>query len=478
MRAGAPDSLGAMSATVDRTLPQQPEEAPELPGRRLGAGIGPAPAPSPAQRPVLNALAGLGRQLGPVALGLLVLGLGSFGYLSIAGRSLGPAAFAPVATLWVIFNAAALAFYQPIEQELSRETARRLALGTGSAPVLRCCMLAGGTLTAVVGALLVAFREPLGRQVFDGRPVLIPLLLVGLVGLFGEYVMRGLFGGNQRFGRYGLQLAIDGALRLAGPVAVVLMTSATTVSMAAALVACPLLAAAITSGRPRTLATPGPPAAWRTVLPALGTLTGGAVLSQLIVNAAPVAAELLAKPDEVARAGVFIAALVLTRIPLFFFGAVQATFLPTLARLQALGDRTGFLHRLRGILAVTGGAGALFVLALAAVGPTVLRLLYGPAFGSTRPVLVFLGLGAALYMLAQGLAQALIALHSYRSPLYAWGIGSAVFFGGLTCPFSLETRVSTALLLGAGASAVGMAALLVRALPAREPLAGDPSGAR
>jgi O-antigen/teichoic acid export membrane protein len=466
-----------MSTTVDRMLPERPGEAPEQPGRRRSGGILPAGALSAAHRPALSALAGLARQLGPVALGLLVLGLGSFGYLSIAGRSLGPAAFAPVATLWVIFNAAALAFYQPIEQELGRETARRLALGTGSAPVLRRCVVAGAALTSVVGVLLVAFRGPLGTQVFDGRPVLIPLLLVGLVGLFAEYVMRGLFGGNQRFGRYGLQLAIDGALRLAGPVAVLLVSSATTASMAATLVACPLVAAAVTSGRPRRLAAPGPPAAWRTVLPALGTLTGGAVLSQLIVNAAPVAAELLARPGEVARAGVFIAALVLTRIPLFFFGAVQATFLPALARLQALGDRAGFLQRLRGILAVTGGAGALFVLALAAVGPVVLRLLYGPAFGSSRTVLVVLGLGAAVYMLAQGLAQALIALHRYRSPLYAWGIGSAVFFGGLALPFPLETRVSAALLLGAGASAVGMAALLLRALPAPEPLVGHPTGA-
>jgi O-antigen/teichoic acid export membrane protein len=84
----------------------------------------------------------------------------------------------------------------------------------------------------------------------------------------------------------------------------------------------------------------------------------------------------------------------MTRIPLFFFGAVQATFLPALARVSALGDRPGFLRQTQLVLTGVSGAGATFVLGLAGIGPWVLQLLYGPQFESGRGVLVLLGLGA------------------------------------------------------------------------------------
>ena len=410
---------------------------------------------------VHHGLRGLLGQLGPVAAGLVVLGLGSFAFLSIAGRALGPVDFAPVATLWVLFNASALAFFQPIEQELGRATAARITHGLGARPVLVRSVLVGVGVTASLALLVLVLRQTISAEAFNGRTALTALLLVGLVGLLAEHVLRGLFSGNDRFGRYGGQLAADGLLRAVLPGAVVLASTATVTSLSAALVVAPLLAAGLTAGRVSQLSTPGPPIPWRELLSALGTLTGAAILSQLIVNAAPVAAQVLATPEEADRAGVFIAALVLTRIPLFFFGAVQATFLPTLARLSAADDRHGFLRQTRLVLVLVGGAGAAFVLGLAAVGPWVLTLLYGPEFDSGRGVLVVLGLGAAAYMIAQALAQALIALRSYRTPLYAWAAGSATFFACLALPLSLEARVSVALLVG-GAVATAVMALLLR----------------
>jgi O-antigen/teichoic acid export membrane protein len=405
-------------------------------------------------------------QLGPVAGGLVVLGLGSFGFLSLAGRALGPVDFAPVATLWVLFNAAALAFYQPIEQELGRATADRLTVGAGARPVLVRCLIVGSAATCLVAALVVAFLEPVSRQVFSGRTSLVWLQLLGMSGLFAAHVYRGLFSGNERFDRYGRQLVWDGLLRVVLPGALVLVAAGTTTSLSLALVLAPILAVALTAGRLEPLARPGPPIPWRELLPALGTLTVAAVLSQLIVNAAPLAAQLLATPADADRVGIFIAALVFTRIPLFFFGAVQATFLPALARLSALGDRSGFLRQTRLVLLGVSAAGAAFVLGLAAIGPWVLQLLYGPEFDSRRDVLALLGLGAAAYMVAQALAQALIALRAYRSPLYAWAAGSAMFFAGLLLPLPLETRVAVALLCGGGVGAAVMAALLFRALRA------------
>jgi O-antigen/teichoic acid export membrane protein len=409
-------------------------------------------------------LRGLLDQLGPVAAGLVVLGLGSFIYLSIAGRALGPVGFAPVATLWVIFNATALALYQPFEQELSRATAHLVSRGAGARSVLLRCLLVGSGVTAVLAVLAAVFWRPVSTHAFDGVAALVPLLLVGVVGLFAEHVMRGLFSGNGRFGRYGGQLATDGLLRVVLPLLVLLTAAHTAAWFGAALVLAPLAAALATAGRPGRLATPGPPVAWREILSALGALISAAVLSQLIVNAAPLAAQLLADEGEADRAGVFIAALVMTRIPLFFFGAVQAAFLPALARLSAHGDRRGFLVETRTVLLLVAGAGGAFILGLAAVGPWALQLLYGPAFVAGRGLLVVLGAGAAAYMVAQALAQTLVALQSYRSSLIGWALGAATFFAGLALPAGLEARVSGALLGGGLVAACAMAVLFVRAV--------------
>jgi O-antigen/teichoic acid export membrane protein len=229
-----------------------------------------------------------------------------------------------------------------------------------------------------------------------------------------------------------------------------------------ALVLAPLLAAVLTAGRVGPLARPGPPIAWREIAPPLLLLTVAALLSQLIVNAAPIVAQIIAGPDEAESAGIFIAALVLTRIPLFFFGAVQAAFLPALARLAATGQATAFSKQLRQVVLLVAGVGGLFILAMAAIGPFILRLLYGSDFIATRTVLVPLAVAAAFYMMAQVMAQTLIALQAYRSALLGWGAGSVVFMAALLLPADLELRVGTSFLLGSLAALVTLL-LFVRA---------------
>jgi O-antigen/teichoic acid export membrane protein len=412
------------------------------------------PMTPPNDRPRVSQFAGLWRsvpllgQLGPVAAGLIVLGLGSFAYLGITGRVLGPTDFAPVATLWVLFNAAGLALFQPIEQELSRATAARRALGLGARPVLAKAVLYGTAVVACLALLAFLTADVLTRQVFNGVGVLVPLLVLGFAGLAAEHVLRGAFGGNERFGRYGAQLGVDGALRVLGPVLLTIAAIAEVGAFGLALVLAPLLAAALTAGRLAPLSQPGPPLGWRDIAPPLLFLTSAATLSQLIVNAAPIAAQVLATPDEAERAGVLIAALVLTRIPLFFFGAVQAAFLPALARLAAVRDLEGFTTQLRQVLYLVTAAGGLFVVAMAAIGPFALQLLYGDEFVSGRAELAILAFAAAVYMMAQVMAQTLIALQAYRAALIGWAAGSAVFMAALAVPADLELRVGTAFLLG------------------------------
>ena len=179
----------------------------------------------------------------------------------------------------------------------------------------------------------------------------------------------------------------------------------------------------------------------------------------------------MATTEERARVGVFISALVLVRIPLFVFSAIQAALLPGLARLAAVDDRAAYRRRLRSILLLVSGLGLAGLLVVAAAGPWLVELVYGADFRSTRADLIPLALATAAYMLALVLSQALISLRAYRASLAGWAVGSLALMLALLVPVArLELRVGVAFLAGAAVGASWLAAAMIVRL--RQPLAG------
>ena len=79
----------------------------------------------------------------------------------------------------------------------------------------------------------------------------------------------------------------------------------------------------------------GPEAPWNEVTQNLGWLLIGTVFSAALLNAGPVTAKFLASEDQHAAVNQFAYGVLLARIPLFLFQAVQAALLPRLARLAA-----------------------------------------------------------------------------------------------------------------------------------------------
>ncbi len=61
-----------------------------------------------------------------------------------------------------------------------------------------------------------------------------------------------------------------------------------------------------------------------------------------LLNAGPIAANLLAKPGQDRLVSEFSYAVLVARVPLFLFQAVQAALLPKLARLAAQGQFDDF----------------------------------------------------------------------------------------------------------------------------------------
>jgi O-antigen/teichoic acid export membrane protein len=115
------------------------------------------------------------------------------------------------------------------------------------------------------------------------------------------------------------------------------------------------------------------------------------------------------------------------------------------------------------------GAG---VVASAAVGRPLVRLLFGAGFTLRAVDLAILAGASGVFLLALVVAQGLIALGAQARVTVGWTAGVVAFVLALAVHGPLVTRVEVAFLIGSSASAVVMAALLLPRLP----VAGEQRG--
>jgi O-antigen/teichoic acid export membrane protein len=401
-----------------------------------------------------------------VAVGLLTLGATSYVFLVVTARVLGPERYAPLSALWALVFLVGPGVFLPLEQEVARVVAGRRSAGAGSGPVIRSALVVGAASTLALAAASLLAAAPLTRVLLGRDTALFIGFLLGIIGFYVEFVLRGVLSAQGRYKAYSSVLGGEGVFRLAACGIAALLGARTAGPYGVALGAAPLAAgllAALAVGR-RGVTEPGPPMPLAELSSALGYLLLGSVLSQVLINGGPLVVKALAREAEQARASRFLAALVVARVPLFLFQAVQAVLVPTLARLLAAREHEEFavrLHRL--VVVVASGAAATTVGGLL-VGPTVVRSLFGAHFALGHRDLGLLGFACGAYMLTIALAQVLIALAAHRSTVVAWCFGVAVFALALVPRTELLLRVEAALAAGAAAAAVAMGCALVRAM--------------
>lgn len=397
-----------------------------------------------------------------VGAGLVLLGASSYVFLTLAARYVSPSKFAALSVLYTLVYTVGPGLFLPVEQELGRAIAHRREQQDGGGPVVRrAAALSLGFVVALVITAAAAWR-PLTSRLFDGSNQLMAALLAAVVALWLAHVTRGALAGIGRFGAYGGQLGVEGVTR-AGLCVVFALTTVHHADWYGWLLPAGLLLSVLaTAHYTGELLAPGTAASWTELSQALVLLLAGSLLSQVLVNAAPVMAKLIAGANESAAAGQLLAGLVLTRVPLFLFAAVQAALLPTLAAALSRGEREAFLHGLRRLTLGLAGLGGLGVVGAAAIGPELMRLLFGAGYALSRPTLVALAAASGLFMLAAVFTQSLVALQRYAAATGAWAIGVAVFAATVAPQRSLPARVSDAFL--AGAATASAASLMLLAL--------------
>lgn len=401
----------------------------------------------------------------PVGLGLLINGISSYAFFKVGQEALGKDDFKPIVALWFATFILAPGFFLPLEQEMGRALAHRRALGHGGRPVVRRVAPLGAAIAAIVVVVVAALSPILTREFFEGYGLVTVALVLAFLSYAPAHLARGICSGEGRFASYGIVMGADGLLRIVGCV-VLWQAGVTNVGAYALLVAlAPLSGVLFVVARRDLVTEDGPTAPWTEVTPNLGWLLIGSLMGAGLVNAGPIALDILAKADQKDLVTRFGNGVLLSRVPLFLFQAVQAALLPRLARLAASGDLGEFRLGFKRLMWVVVGVGTIGTVGAFAIGPSVLDLVYDG--GLDRRTLTMLALGSALYMVALATAQAVIALHGHARVAIGWLTGMAVFLLGTAFSSDdLYLRVEIGLVLSSAAALVVFVVSLRRLLAA------------
>ena len=389
----------------------------------------------------------------PVAVGLIIAGISSYAFFKVGQQALGKEDFKPIVALWFTTFVFVPGFFLPVEQEVGRALAHRRALSQGGRPVVFKILPLTVGITLILSTGVLAVAPWLTNDFFEGYGVVTAAMILAFACYAPTHLSRGIASGSGRFGAYGIILGLDGLVRIIACTALWLAGVDNVGAYAITVAASPIVGVLIVSMRGDLRTDPGPPSSYSEITPNLGWLLIGSIMAAALVNAGPLGVNILADSSEAAKVTAFGNGVLLSRVPLFLFQAVQAALLPRLARLAAQGDLTEFREGLRRLMIVVIGVGVIGVVGSFALGTTVLDVVYDG--GLDRSTLTMLAAASALFMLALATSQAVIALQGHRLVALGWVAGMAVFL--VVTAFSSDDlfwRVELGLLAGTGVSLI------------------------
>jgi O-antigen/teichoic acid export membrane protein len=391
-----------------------------------------------------------------IGIGLLVAGVTIYIFFKIGQQALGQEKFKPLVSLWFVMFAIAPGFFLPIEQELSRAVAHRRALNQGVGPVVKKVALLCAVTVVFLLTLILLLAPMINDNLFEGNVIITVSLAIAIVTYGALYFTKGLSSGLGKFSAYGFIVGADGAIRVLACTALLLLGVTQLSAYSLIIVITPIIGVMIVLLAGQLKTESGPPATWSEITENLVWLLGGSIFAAALVNAGPLTVDILGDSQDAIRVTQFGNAVLLTRVPLFLFQAVQAALLPRLTRLAARGDLVEFKIGFRRLVVLVIGVGVFGTIGAFLFGPFFLDLVYGG--GIDRRTLTLLALASAIYMMALAIAQAVIALRGHRLVALGWLLS---FLSYVICAWKVSQdlflRVEVALVVSSTVALVSFA---------------------
>ena len=399
-----------------------------------------------------------------IAIGLIIAGVATYAFFRVGASALGgDEEFAPIAAMWFAMFALAPGFFLPIEQELGRALAHRRALGQGGRPVVTKIAALTLVVSIVVVVGLVISSPWLTGSYFSGDWLMFGALIIGFLSYAPVHLSRGICSGQGRFTPFAVVVASDGVMKIVGTVTLTAIGITAVGAYAFAIAIAPLFAVVAIGMRGSLRTEPGPPAQWREITQNFGWLLLGTACAAALLNAGPIAANILASENEADAVTRFSYGVLLARVPLFMFQAIQASLLPRLARLAAQRSFDEFRRGLRLLVIVVAGIGVAGTIFGGLLGPWTLKLVYDADLGGRT--LAMLALSSALYMMALAVSQAVLALEDHAYVALGWVISVITFvIGTWLSSDDVFQRIEIGLVASSAAAVIAFALRLRRRL--------------
>jgi O-antigen/teichoic acid export membrane protein len=406
-----------------------------------------------------------------LSIGIASTGILTFAYFSIASHVLGEVSAKRLDLLWSIMFVIISVIYRPIEQLLSRTIADRRARGHAEHSVrVPIAIQAGFALVFLIVAL--ALRGVLIDHVFDHYAVLYYVLVVGTLAYAASYFARGWLAGHEYFGLFGGLVLVESLSRLCFALAVALGIAHGQTAVVLGIAAAPFVSLVVVPAafaRTREAQRPEPRGAPEmedldAALAGPGTegveeavaanelslrhgsgfafAVSGVMLSeQTLLNAAVLTVDITSV--NVALAGIVFNVLLIARAPLQLFQAIQTSLLPHLTGLEVTEGHEAFARAIRlTVLAIAAFAVAV-ALGLLAIGPPVMKALFGQTFSYGRVGLALIGLGMGMHLTSGALNQAALARNQARTAAICWIVAAIVFVAWMLLPLVSEELLRT-----------------------------------
>lgn len=364
----------------------------------------------------------------PVAVALMIAGVATYLFFKIGTYAVGDTSaerkenFEPLQALWFATFALAPGFFLPLEQELGRALGHRRAVGDGGKPVVAKVARLGLLLGGLVALTIVVFSPVIASSYFDDNWVMVAALVVAFLSYAPAHIARGICSGTGRFRSYAIVLGSDGVVRISVCIVLAVLGVQAVGPYAFLIALSPVVGLSYVFARGDLKTRPGPEAQWSEVTPNLGWLLLGSTFAAGLLNSGPVLVNLIADDSQSQQVTEFAYGVLLARVPLFMFQAVQAALLPRLSRLAASGNFVEFRSGLKRLLLLVIGVGVFGVVVALMIGPFILEKFYDAELSGTS--LALLSAGSACYMMALALAQAVIALKGHPLVAVGWVCGA------------------------------------------------------
>jgi len=398
-----------------------------------------------------------------LAVGIASTGIFTFAYFAVASHVLPKHEYGAVSLLWSVLFVVISIIYRPVEQLLSRTIAQRRAAGAVGGHPLRTPALI--QLSFAATSLILAFAlRPQIEDAFDSV-ALFWVLVVAVAAYAASYFARGWFAGHQWFGLYGALVLFESVSRFCFPLAVAVGLADGETAVALGIAAAPVASLAVLPwalGRGEGAGEARDALSLREGGGFAISVSGIQAAEQTLLNAAVL---IVASQSGNALAGVVFSALLIARAPLQLFQAVQTSLLPHLAG----GGDTGRAIRVT-LLAIAGFSGVV-TLALLAIGPWAMDVLFGHLHHYGRVGLAVLALGMGLHLTAGTLNQVALAKGRAGTAAICWLVAAAAFVVFVAAaPIDDElVRTEVGYFAAAGLLAALLAGLYARLTPVADP---------